>query len=537
MRALDPWLPRDVPGVRRFLAAAGAAAACSAALTVAQAALFSHLVVAGFLGGRDARDVLPALLGFAGVGAARAALGWAAETGARTAASRMVGELRGRVLRRIVRARPGSVPSGEAVTVTTDGVEALEVYVARVLPSLATAALAPPAILAWTAFRDAPSALVMAATLPLVPLFGALIGASTRARTRERWRALALMSGHFLDVVSGLTTLRAHRRGRAQATAIAATGDRYRRETMRVLRTAFLSAFVLELAATLGTALVAVGVGLRLTTGGIGLEAGLAVLVLAPELYGPLRALAADFHAGADGLTASRRLSALLALPPAVPPPARPRPAVFGTVRLEDVTAAYDGPPVLSGLSLEIRPGGFTALVGESGAGKSTLLALLMRFVEPASGLITVDGADLAGFDPDEWRRLIAWLPQRPRLRPGPVLEEIAPAGPGGMGPVAAAELAGAGSLVHRTVGEAGDGLSAGEVRRVALARALARPAPLLLLDEPTAHLDRATARQVTDAVLALSGRTVVVATHDPRLAASADHVIDLPVSRAEALT
>ncbi|MEU9867665.1 thiol reductant ABC exporter subunit CydD [Actinomadura sp. NPDC048021] len=537
MRALDPWLPRDVPGVRRFLAAAGAAAACSAALTVAQAALFSHLVVAGFLGGRDARDVLPALLGFAGVGAARAALGWAAETGARTAASRMVGELRGRVLRRIVRARPGSVPSGEAVTVTTDGVEALEVYVARVLPSLATAALAPPAILAWAAFRDAPSALVMAATLPLVPLFGALIGASTRARTRERWRALALMSGHFLDVVSGLTTLRAHRRGRAQATAIAATGDRYRRETMRVLRTAFLSAFVLELAATLGTALVAVGVGLRLTTGGIGLEAGLAVLVLAPELYGPLRALAADFHAGADGLTASRRLSALLALPPAVPPPARPRPAVFGTVRLEDVTAAYDGPPVLSGLSLEIRPGGFTALVGDSGAGKSTLLALLMRFVEPASGLITVDGADLAGFDPDEWRRLIAWLPQRPRLRPGPVLEAIAPAGPGGMSPVAAAELAGAGSLVHRTVGEAGDGLSAGEVRRVALARALARPAPLLLLDEPTAHLDQATARQVTDAVLALSGRTVVVATHDPRLAAGADHVIDLPVSRAEALT
>ncbi|WP_141580077.1 thiol reductant ABC exporter subunit CydD [Actinomadura sp. WMMA1423] len=537
MRALDHWLPRDVPGVRRFLAAAGALAVCTAVLTVAQAVLFSHIVVAGFLGGRDVPDVLPALLGFAGVGAARAAIGWTAETGARTAASRMVRELRGRVLRRIVRARPGSVPSGEAVTATTDGVEALEAYVARFLPQLMTAAVAPPAILAWAAFQDVPSALVMAGTLPLVPLFGALIGRSTRARTRERWRALALMSGHFMDVVSGLTTLRAHRRGRAQASAIAATGDRYRRETMRVLRTAFLSAFVLELAATLGTALVAVGIGLRLTTGGLELEAGLAILVLAPELYGPLRGLAAEFHGGADGLTASRRLSALLALPPAVPAPARPRPAVFGTVRLEDVTAGYDGPPVLSGMSLEIRPGRRTALIGGSGAGKSTLLALLMRFVEPSSGLITVDGTDLAAFDPDEWRRLVAWLPQRPRLRPGPVPEAIAPSGPGGLGPAAAAELAGAGSLLHRTVGEAGAGLSAGEVRRVALARALARPAPLLLLDEPTAHLDPTTAQHVIDALLTLRDRTVVVATHDPRLAEGADQVIDLTPAPTGALT
>ncbi|MFD0538450.1 ATP-binding cassette domain-containing protein [Actinomadura luteofluorescens] len=192
---------------------------------------------------------------------------------------------------------------------------------------------------------------------------------------------------------------------------------------------------------------------------------------------------------------------------------------------------------MLTVTSLEIRPGELTALVGDSGAGKSTLLALLMRFAEPSSGLITVDGTDLAAFDPDEWRRLVAWLPQRPRLRPGPVLEAIAPAEPGGLSPVAAAELACAGSLVHRTVGEAGDGLSAGEVRRVALARALARPAPLLLLDEPTAHLDETTARRVTGALLTLGDRTLVVATHDPRLAASADQVIDLTGSRAGALT
>ncbi|MFG2020558.1 thiol reductant ABC exporter subunit CydD [Actinomadura geliboluensis] len=533
MRATDPRLPRDVPGVRRFLAAAGVLAACSAALTIAQAVLFAHIVAAGFLGHRGVRDVAPALVCFAAAGAARAAIGWTRETGARTAASRMVRELRGRVLGRVVRARPGSVQSGEAVTVTTEGVEALEGYVARFLPQLATAALAPPMILVWVAFQDVLSAVVMAVTLPLIPLFGALIGRSTGARTRERWRALALMSGHFLDVVNGLTTLRAHRRGAAQAAAIAATTDRYRRDTMRVLRIAFLSALVLELAATLGTALVAVGIGLRLASGGLELEAGLAVLVLAPELYGPLRALAAEFHAAADGLTASRRLSALLALPPAVPVPARPRPAGFGVVRLADVTAGYDGPPVLAGLSAEIRPETRTVLVGDSGAGKSTLLALLMRFVEPSSGLITVDGTDLAAFDPDEWRRQIAWLPQRPRLRPGPVLDAITPAEPGGLTPVAAAELAGAGALLHRTVGEAGAGLSAGELRRLALARALARPAPLLLLDEPTAHLDAATARHVTDAVLSLRGRTVVVATHDARLASGADQVIDVTGARA----
>ncbi|NKZ07849.1 thiol reductant ABC exporter subunit CydD [Actinomadura latina] len=537
MRGLAPWLPRDVPGTGRFLAAAAALAACSAALTIAQAVLLSRIVVAGFLGHRDVRDVLPALACFALAGTAQAALAWLREAGGRLAASRMTRDLRGRVLGRVTRARPGAVASGEAVTVTTGGVEALETYIARFLPQLATAALAPPAILLWVAFQDVLSALVMAVTLPLVPLFGALIGRSTRARTRERWQALALMSGHFLDIVNGLTTLRAHRRGPAQAAAIAATTDRYRRETMRVLRVAFLSAFVLELAATLGTALVAVGVGLRLTAGDLGLRTGLAVLVLAPELYGPLRALAAEFHAGADGLTASRRLSALLALPPAVAAPRRPRPVAFGAVHLSGVTAGYDGPPVLTDISLEIRPGDRIALTGDSGAGKSTLLALLMRFIDPSSGRVTVDGADLTAFDPDDWRRLVAWLPQRPRLSPGPVLDAITPPESGDLTPAAAAELAGVTPLLHRTVGEAGAGLSAGELRRLALARALARPAPLLLLDEPTTHLDSAAAETVTEAILALPRRTLVVATHDPRLASAADQVVDLAAARAGALT
>ncbi|TYB45518.1 thiol reductant ABC exporter subunit CydD [Actinomadura chibensis] len=531
MRATDSWLPRHVPGVRRLLAAAGLAAACSAVLTIVQVVLFADVVVAGFLRHRGVRDLAPSLLCLAAVAAARAAVGWARDAGCRVMANRIVGELRGRVLRRLTRVRPGRVTAAEAVTAAVDGGEALETYLARFLPQVTTAALAPPAILAWVAFHDVPSALVMLVTLPLIPLFGALIGRATEARTRARLRALTRMSGHFLDVVTGLPTLRAYRRGRAQADAVADTTERYRRETMGVLRIAFLSAFVLELAATLGTALVAVGIGLRLVTGGLGLDAGLAILVLAPELYGPLRGLAAEYHAGADGMAAARRIGELLALPPAVPaPPGPARPARFGVLRLADVTVRYDdgGPPVLEDVSLEIRPGERTVVLGESGAGKSTLLALLLRFVPPSSGLVTVDGTDLSALDPDEWRRLVGWLPQRPRLRPGPALQAVGSADPAG-----AAELVGAGALLRRTVGENGAGLSAGEVRRLALARALARPAPLLLLDEPTAHLDAAAARLVVDAVRALPGRTVVVATHDARLAEDADQVVELAAGRA----
>ncbi|MFC4048628.1 thiol reductant ABC exporter subunit CydD [Actinomadura syzygii] len=534
MRATDSWLPRHVPGVHRLLAVAGLSAACAAVLTIVQVVLFAHVVVAGFLQHRGVRELAPSLLCLAAVAVARAAVGWARDVGCRVMANRMVRELRGRVLRRLVRVRPGRVTAAEAVTAAVDGGEALEIYLARFLPQVMTAVLVPPAILGWVAFHDVLSALVMLVTLPLIPLFGALIGRATQARTRARLRALTRMSGHFLDVVTGLPTLRAYRRGRAQAETVADNTERYRRETMGVLRVAFLSAFVLELAATLGTALVAVGIGLRLVTGGLGLDAGLAILVLAPELYGPLRGLAAEYHAGADGMAAARRIGDLLALPPAVPPPGGPpRPVRFGVVRLEDVTVRYDGgPPVLEDVSLEIRPGERTVVLGESGAGKSTLLAVLLRFVAPSSGLITVDGADLSAVDPDEWRRLVAWLPQRPRLRPGPALQAIGSAD--SRSPVAAAELVGAGALLHRTVGENGAGLSAGEVRRLALARALARPAPLLLLDEPTAHLDAAAARLAIDALRTLPGRTVVVATHDARLAEGADQVVELASGRAQ---
>jgi ATP-binding cassette, subfamily C, bacterial CydD len=253
------------------------------------------------------------------------------------------------------------------------------------------------------------------------------------------------------------------------------------------------------------------------------------VLVLAPELYGPLRQLAAQFHASTDGLAAAERLLALLELPPAVPPALRPRRVRFGTIRFEEVTAGYAGRGVvLDRASFALEPGERVALLGPSGAGKTTLLSLLLRFADPLAGRIAVAGVDLAELDPTVWRRLLAWLPQRPRLEPGPVAAAIG-SGAAEEDVRAAARAAGAAHLLERTAGEDGAGLSAGEVRRVALARAFARRARLLLLDEPTAHLDHESAARIAAAIGDLpAGQTVLLATHDPELAAAADRVVEL---------
>jgi ATP-binding cassette subfamily C protein CydD len=274
---------------------------------------------------------------------------------------------------------------------------------------------------------------------------------------------------------------------------------------------------------------IAVEIGVRLVEGNVALQPALVALVLAPELYGPLRQVSAQFHASADGLAAAARIFELVDAPAAVCAPERPAPARFGAIRFEAVSASYPGRGlVLDDVSFELRPGERVALVGPSGAGKTTLFSLLLRFAEPADGTIRVGDAELAQFDPGTWRRLLAWLPQRPRLEPGPVGAAI------GDGDVAAAAAAaGAAGLLDRVVGEGGAGLSAGEVRRVALARALARDAPLLLLDEPTAHLDEASAAVVAEAVHALPrSRTVLVATHDPVLVDGVDRVIELDGGR-----
>jgi thiol reductant ABC exporter CydD subunit len=541
VRALDPRLVRRARPVRVLLGVDAALGLATALLVLVQATLLARIVARAFHGAplrAVAVDIVVLALAFA----ARGALAWGFEFAGARAASDVLSSLRLELVERRLRAQPAGldgVEAGEIAAAAVQGLDGLAAYFGRYLPQVVLACVVPLAVLAWVATIDLTSALVMLLTLPLVPVFMWLVGRYTEERTRERWLALRLLSTHFLDVVRGLPTLRLLNRSRDQAERIGEVSERYRRATMGTLRVAFLSGSVLELAATLGVALVAVTVGVRLVDGGLGLEAGLTVLVLAPELYAPLRQLGAQFHASADGLAVAERILALVEAPAEVGSGGA-LPAPSGAVRFESVSFAYPSRPglVLDGLDLELLPGETVALVGESGAGKSTVASLLLRLAEPTAGRVTVGGADLARCDIAGWRRRIAWVPQHPTVFRGTVAENVR------LGRAeatdddvrAAAALAGADGFVRTlpdgyetVVGEGGRPLSAGERRRIALARAFLRDAPLVILDEPTADLDAESAELVARAVERLRhGRTVLLIAHRPELVRSADRVVVL---------
>ncbi len=523
--------------MRRYLGACGALALLSAAAIVAQAALLGRIVAGAFLGHEGLDTLTRPLIALAAVSVARGLLGWAFESGGALTAATTLATLRERVLAQLVQARPGGLgplQAGEVAGAVLDGADSLEPYFARFLPQLALATVIPPVLLVWIALHDLTSAIVLACTVPLIPIFGILIGKATGHATMRRWRALSLLSTHFVDVVRGLPTLRAYRRGAAQTDSIATYTDDYRRATMSTLRIAFLSAFALELAASLGTAVVAVELGIRLVHGTVALSPAFAILVLAPELYAPLRTASAQFHASADGLTAAGRLFELIDLEaPAAATAAAPE---LGVLRLEQVGFSYpERGRVLDGVDLELQPGERVAIVGPSGAGKSTLVALLLRFVETDAGRATVDGVDLATVSPAAWRRQLAWVPQRPLLEPGTVAEAVRLGDASAADSEVAAALAAAG-LAVRLDAQVHE-LSFGEQRRVAFARALHRRAPLLLLDEPTAHLDASSAERIVDVLASLPRtRAVIVVTHDPRVLRAADRVLELRGGRLCAL-
>ncbi|MFN8123082.1 MAG: thiol reductant ABC exporter subunit CydD [Thermoleophilia bacterium] len=540
-------LLREVPAARRHLAVSTAAGLLAAACIVAQALLTAHVVAASVTGGAVLGDLTGPLAALAAVTLARALLAGVSEFSGGLAASRAAGDLRRRVTGALLRSRPVALHGarqGDVVAAATSGVDALEPFFSRYLPQVVLAVAVPAAILLTVVPVDATSAVVMAVTVPLIPVFMILIGKTAEARTRARWRSLARLSAHFLDVVRGLETLRAHNRAAAQEASVRAVGERHRAETMGTLRIAFLSALVLELLAMLGTALVAVTIGVRLAQGGMGLEAGLAVLLLAPELYLPLRQLGLQFHAAADGTAAAEALFAVADLDPAVPEPVHPVPApspADGPIALRGVAVTYPGSnaPALRDLDLQIAPGEFVALTGPSGAGKSTLGLLLVRLVAPTEGTLTVAGVDLACTDPADWRRHVAWVPQRPRLLPATLADNVRLGRPDASDDAVAGALRAAAAehlvpLMHAMVGEGGRGLSAGERRRVGIARAVLRDAPLVVLDEPTAELDPETAARVADAVVALAAsRTIVLITHARGLAARADRVVEIVEGRA----
>ncbi len=563
---IDRRLRRESRAARVHLWLAAGLGVAMAATVVAQAALLAHVIASSAVHHTALARLSDSLVALAAVVVARALLAGAFEASGRIGATRVMSDLRGRLAEQLLVRSPISRiedRTGELAAAAVQGVDALEAYFAGYLPQLVLAAAVPVAILLWVAPVDAIAAGVLALTIPLLIVFMILVGSGARARAHSRWQALALLSGHFLDVVRGLATLRAFRREAAQAQTIERVSERYRVETMGTLRVAFLSALVLELCAMIGTALVAVTIGLQLDGGHLGLQAGLTVLLLAPELYGPLRAVGQQFHASADGMAAAERIFAVLDAPPAlaVAPalavtPADAARASAGRVpdpaceplRFEGVSFAYpDRPaPVLSELELALEPGRTTALVGPSGVGKSTVAALALRLADPTAGRVSCGGRDLREIAPEAWRERVAWVPQRARLFAGTIAQNIALAVPGATREriLAAAHAAGLEELLDQLpdglqtrVGEGSRGLSAGQAQRVGLARAFLRDAPLVVLDEPTAHLDTDTAAAVGAAIARLAeGRTTLLIAHDARLAARAEHVVKLDGGRVHRL-
>ncbi|MFE7457812.1 thiol reductant ABC exporter subunit CydD [Streptomyces sp. NPDC057554] len=541
MKPIDPRLVRYARATRFFLAAVVALGLVGAALVIAQAMLIAEIVVGGFEDGLTVTELRTPLLLLAAVAVGRALVAWLTELAAHRASAAVKSELRGRLLERAAQLGPGWLSgqrTGSLVALATRGVDALDDYFARYLPQLGLAVVVPVAVLARIVTEDWVSAAIIVVTLPLIPLFMVLIGWATQSRMDRQWQLLSRLSGHFLDVVAGLPTLKVFGRAKAQAESIRTITSQYRRATLRTLRIAFLSSFALELLATLSVALVAVTIGMRLVHGDLDLYTGLVVLILAPEAYLPIRQVGAQYHAAAEGLSAAEEIFAVLETEPR----AAGTEDVPESLRLElaGVTVRHEGrtEPSLDAASLTVEPGETVALVGPSGVGKSTLLNVVLGFAVPDRGHVRVGGRDLADVDPERWRSRIAWVPQRPHLFAGTIAENVRLARPDAddEAVVAALRDAGAYDFVaglperERTLlGEDGAGLSAGQRQRLALARAFLADRPLLLLDEPTASLDGETEAGIVDAVRRLAaGRTVLLVVHRPALLAVADRVVTL---------
>ncbi len=515
---------------RDLLALGAGCSAAGAVLLVVQYRLLASVVddVVFAASGLDA--VWPRLWPVLAIIAARAALVWGGEAAALGAAARVKQSVRTGLIRQLMALGPVRLAgerTGDLSAVLVEGVEALEPYHARFLPAMANAALVPLAVLAAVLPRDWLAGLILVLTAPLIPLFMVLIGKGAERLNQRQWAKLARMSAHFLEVLQGLTTLKLFNASRREADIVARVSEDYRLATMSVLRVAFLSALALEFFATVGVAVVAVAVGFRLLWGGMGFERGLFVLLVAPEFYLPLRSLGAHYHARMEAIGAAGRIAGILArpAPPAAAILASDVAQAAPAVGFHDVHLDYgDGRKGLDGTTFELAPGRMTALVGPSGAGKSSVVNLLLGFAAPTAGTIRVDGAPLAEMDVEAWRRRIAWVPQRPHLFRGTIADNIRLGDPAADDDAVAeaARLTGADQFIRtlphgysQPIGERGSGLSGGQTRLIALTRAALRRDGMLILDEPTASLDRDAECRVGEAVRRLAQeRTVLVIAH-----------------------
>jgi thiol reductant ABC exporter CydD subunit len=539
-RPLDPRLVHHARGVRTLLAGSVVVATGTALLVVGPAVWGGGGGWRVFLGGASLADVLPVVVALALVVLGRALLGTVGETLAQRAATRTSAQLRAALLGHVVRLGPvwlSGERRGQIATLATRGVDSVEPYVARYLPQLVIAAIVPVTVGVAILTQDLTAAIIVGVTAPLIPVFMALVGSYTQSATAKQWSTLSVLSGHFLDVVAGLPTLKAFGREDAQSERMAEIDGRYRTATLGVLRISFLSSFVLELLATVSVAVVAVSIGLRLVNGEIDLRTGLTVLILAPEVYLPIRAVGAQFHAAADGMDAANQVFDVLAVEPALTGTRTDVPG--GDVVVDHVTVVYPGADVvaLAPISLTLRRGRVTAVVGPSGVGKSTLLAVLQGFLAPTAGAVRVGDVDVATLDPAAWREHLAVVAQDPVLVGPTVADDVRLSRPAATDVEVDAALRGAGldpatlpDGAATRVGDLASDVSAGQRRRIALARVLLAPSSLVLLDEPTAGLDDASESDVVAAVrgLAEAGAAVVVVAHRPSLVAGADEIVEL---------
>ncbi|MFD4295184.1 thiol reductant ABC exporter subunit CydD [Rhodococcus sp. NPDC058532] len=546
---VDPRLWRYSRSARGYLVLSVAFSVVIAA-TVIVSAIMIGTVLAGVITDPDARTVghwAGELAVLAVAVAVRAVATWLQARYAHRSASRVIGELRGEVLAAATTMPPRDLdPRRDATaTVLTRGIEGLRAYLTGYLPALLLAVTVTPLTLLVILFTDLTSAVVVVITLPLIPIFMILIGLLTKGKAAAALRTMTTLSAQLLDLIAGLPTLRALGREvgtadesgeRGPAARVRELGDEHRRTAMASLRIAFLSSMVLELLATLSVALIAVSIGLRLVYGDMALRAGVIALVLAPEVYLPLRTVGAQFHAAEDGMAAADK--------------------AFGVLddRTEGVggtSAVPSGPVTLHGVGMRSRsgwapravdlviaPGRVTGVTGPNGAGKSTVLHAILGLSRPDEGRVLVGGTDVRDLNPDAWWRSVAWLPQHPVLIPGTLRENLELTGPVTVDPArlerACAETGFDAVLCalpdgwNTMVGVGGLGLSLGQRQRLALTRVLVTDSPVILLDEPTAHLDPESERRVLAAVrnLAAAGRAVLLVGHRQSVLAAADSVV-----------